>query len=313
MLTNSPERLSAAGVKAEEIEPELKAIYAEVKDSISFQAPAYKLAGMPTGTKAFVLMQDASGNTYKSDTTGLFSGGGGTPSWEQTLAVGPDLTSDVYSNAIGTSFYIDSLRTLDLASINTATATIRTAKLHLRGRDDATEGVRLSYTGSLGESFISYVDAGLEIHTVNQLILTGISNISTQNKIIGWKSSTTEVGYLNPGYGQLITGGEIKPDTATLFPAVRATIPGGSTPTLQTVLNQGGNGANLIESIDFTGGIGSSYSVGFQQVNTFTFNTNKTALISTVIGSDGYDLTGMAATGAGNGGGKFKLDTLYSE
>src|SRR5258708_6510617 len=32
MLTNSPERLAAAGVKAEEIEPELKAIYAEVKD-----------------------------------------------------------------------------------------------------------------------------------------------------------------------------------------------------------------------------------------------------------------------------------------
>ncbi len=32
MLTNSPERLAAAGVKAEDIEPELKAIYAEVKD-----------------------------------------------------------------------------------------------------------------------------------------------------------------------------------------------------------------------------------------------------------------------------------------
>src|SRR4051794_29088807 len=32
MLTNSPERLSAAGVKAEDIEPELKSIYAEVKD-----------------------------------------------------------------------------------------------------------------------------------------------------------------------------------------------------------------------------------------------------------------------------------------
>jgi acetamidase/formamidase len=32
MLTNSPERLAAAGVKVEEIEPELKAIYAEVKD-----------------------------------------------------------------------------------------------------------------------------------------------------------------------------------------------------------------------------------------------------------------------------------------
>src|SRR6185436_19450128 len=32
MLTNSPERLAAAGVRAEDIEPELKAIYAEVKD-----------------------------------------------------------------------------------------------------------------------------------------------------------------------------------------------------------------------------------------------------------------------------------------
>src|SRR6266545_3766560 len=32
MLTNSPERLAAAGVKAEDIEQELKAIYAEVKD-----------------------------------------------------------------------------------------------------------------------------------------------------------------------------------------------------------------------------------------------------------------------------------------
>jgi acetamidase/formamidase len=32
MLTNSPERLSAAGVKDAEIEPELKSIYAEVKD-----------------------------------------------------------------------------------------------------------------------------------------------------------------------------------------------------------------------------------------------------------------------------------------
>src|SRR3954451_16344379 len=32
MLTNSPERLAAAGMKAEDIEPELKAIYAEVKD-----------------------------------------------------------------------------------------------------------------------------------------------------------------------------------------------------------------------------------------------------------------------------------------
>ena len=32
MLTNSPDRLAAAGVKAEEIEAELKAIYAEVKD-----------------------------------------------------------------------------------------------------------------------------------------------------------------------------------------------------------------------------------------------------------------------------------------
>ncbi len=32
MLTNSPERLAAAGVKPEAIEPELKAIYAEVKD-----------------------------------------------------------------------------------------------------------------------------------------------------------------------------------------------------------------------------------------------------------------------------------------
>jgi acetamidase/formamidase len=32
MLTNSPDRLATAGVKAEDIEPELKAIYAEVKD-----------------------------------------------------------------------------------------------------------------------------------------------------------------------------------------------------------------------------------------------------------------------------------------
>src|SRR3954466_3675482 len=32
MLTNSPERLAAAGVKAEDIEPELRAITAEVKD-----------------------------------------------------------------------------------------------------------------------------------------------------------------------------------------------------------------------------------------------------------------------------------------
>src|SRR4051794_33450281 len=32
MLTNSPERLSQMGVKAEDIEPELKAIYAEVTD-----------------------------------------------------------------------------------------------------------------------------------------------------------------------------------------------------------------------------------------------------------------------------------------
>ena len=32
MMTNSPERLSAAGVKAEDIEAELKAIYTEVKD-----------------------------------------------------------------------------------------------------------------------------------------------------------------------------------------------------------------------------------------------------------------------------------------
>ena len=32
MLTNSPDRLAAAGVAADEIEPELRAIYAEVKD-----------------------------------------------------------------------------------------------------------------------------------------------------------------------------------------------------------------------------------------------------------------------------------------
>src|SRR5215831_20440509 len=32
MLTNSPDRLASAGVKPEEIEKELKAIYAEVKD-----------------------------------------------------------------------------------------------------------------------------------------------------------------------------------------------------------------------------------------------------------------------------------------
>src|ERR1019366_6151882 len=32
LITNSPERLLAAGVKAEDIEPELKAIYAEVED-----------------------------------------------------------------------------------------------------------------------------------------------------------------------------------------------------------------------------------------------------------------------------------------
>jgi len=32
MLTNSPDRLMAAGVKSEQVEPELKAIYAEVKD-----------------------------------------------------------------------------------------------------------------------------------------------------------------------------------------------------------------------------------------------------------------------------------------
>src|SRR6516165_4184547 len=32
MLTNSPDRLATAGVKAEDIEPELKAIYAEVKE-----------------------------------------------------------------------------------------------------------------------------------------------------------------------------------------------------------------------------------------------------------------------------------------
>ena len=32
LLTNSPDRLAAAGVKPEEIEAELKAIYAEVKD-----------------------------------------------------------------------------------------------------------------------------------------------------------------------------------------------------------------------------------------------------------------------------------------
>jgi hypothetical protein len=47
--------------------------YAEVKDSISMQAPAYKLAGMPTGAQAYVLMQDATGYTYKADTSGVFS------------------------------------------------------------------------------------------------------------------------------------------------------------------------------------------------------------------------------------------------
>src|SRR5207342_2836653 len=32
MLTNSPDRLATMGVKPEDVEPELKAIYAEVKD-----------------------------------------------------------------------------------------------------------------------------------------------------------------------------------------------------------------------------------------------------------------------------------------
>ena len=32
MLTNSPDRLISAGVKSEQVEPELKSIYAEVKD-----------------------------------------------------------------------------------------------------------------------------------------------------------------------------------------------------------------------------------------------------------------------------------------
>lgn len=54
--------------------------YASVLDSISFQAPAYKFAGMPTGAQAYVLMQDANGYTYRADTTGLMGGGGGSGS-----------------------------------------------------------------------------------------------------------------------------------------------------------------------------------------------------------------------------------------
>jgi hypothetical protein len=71
---------------------------AEVSDSISFQAPAYKLAGMPTGTKAFVLMQDANGYTYKADTTGLFGGGGSTLTLQQVFATESDaaqMTADL--------------------------------------------------------------------------------------------------------------------------------------------------------------------------------------------------------------------------
>jgi hypothetical protein len=344
--------------------------YAEVKDSISFQAPVYKLAGMPTGTKAFVLMQDASGYIYKSDTAGLFSGGGGTPTWQQTLSTSGGSTlsgintieigntgGDIFSLATGGTgrfnitntttsivsptssrsgvFFtdantnitghggssltlqdsikllpylgqlnIDSLRdattqqrflqwggpgngaiasptdflwdgtylktdgdtmatraysrsaipnlqnvlyagstltedetntidvnqgdfTFDNAGLfqalayNTDAGT-KTANLLLHPPSDGTQGVRLSYTATSGEVFISMGDGYMQLSVQNQFVISNLGNDVNLNKVLGLRTSNGTVAYLNPGYGILVSGGEILSDTAKLASRWRA-------------------------------------------------------------------------------------------
>jgi hypothetical protein len=69
----------------------------------------------------------------------------------------------------------------------------------------------------------------------------------TQDKVLGYEyphSSANDgrVGYLNPGYGQLITGGEIRPDTATIYADIRGTV---AIPTLQQVFGVQSNIAQV--------------------------------------------------------------------
>lgn len=91
---------------------------------------------------------------------------------------------------------------------------------------------------------------------------------------------------------------------------IRTSDLGISSSTLQRVLNTGGGGAALSETVNLTGGIASTYSFGVQQVNTFTLNTTKTANTTTAIGSDGYTLTGSSKRFSR--GGVLKLDSAFA-
>jgi hypothetical protein len=151
-----------------------------------------------------------------------------TPDLQNVLYAGTTLTEDEVNtiNVNQGDLTFDSAGLFQVLAYNTDAGT-KTANLLMHPPSDGTQGVRLGYTATSGEVFISMGDGYMQLSVQNQLVFSNLGNDVNLNKVLGLRTSNGTVAYLNAGYGQLITGGEIKPDTATLFPQIRSTIVSG--------------------------------------------------------------------------------------
>jgi hypothetical protein len=179
--------------------------YAEVKDSVSFQAPAYKFAGVPTGVQQYVLMQDANGYIYKRDSSSFV---GAIPSLLQIFA------RDNYAPVLTHSSSLDaSTKNLTMGGVN--------AILRLNDSTGNSQiiGRRLDITASAPTS-----TNGIFVETN---ALTGTSTSQSLLLVNGDGGSTAgrlENG--SGGYGITVGSNVVKIDTTTYSAAVRATMRG---------------------------------------------------------------------------------------
>jgi len=93
------------------------------------------------------------------------------------------------------------------------------------------QGVNSEMSGGASSILLSSDSIALR-PSLGVLRIDTLLNSSFQNQLMGWTSTSGAnrggVGYITQGYGALIGSGQLTIDTATLFPAVRATIPSSS-------------------------------------------------------------------------------------
>lgn len=116
----------------------------------------------------------------------------------------------------------------------------------------------------------------------------GLNAGTTNTRIVGIDSDDDQMGYLTAGYGILIGSGNVRADTATLFSAVRVTIPAATSYTFSTGLT---NTANTITNNLSTGVSGGQTAIGgTASGNALTLSSTSNATKGKILfGTSGYD------------------------